>query len=174
MKRTVSTIMMAGALLFLAMPLMAQKVVKLSDIQKSQQKAQAAQVQTINDGVATQPGAQQPATAQQPANIPLTCTWNETDHDFGTSILHQKPASATFTITNKGNGPVTINEVTTSCGCTASKYTKEPIKPGENGTVTLTYDSKITGFFTKSAIVKLNDGQKYVLTIKGTVQKAEN
>jgi hypothetical protein len=76
-------------------------------------------------------------------------------------------------MSNKGNGPVTINEVTTSCGCTASKYTKEPIKPGETGTVTLTYDSKITGFFTKSAIVKLNDGQKYVLTIKGTVQKAE-
>ena len=68
---------------------------------------------------------------------------------------------------------MTITTVQTSCGCTSPSYTKEPIKPGEKGTVTLTYDAKISGFFSKSAVVRLNDGQKYTLSIKGEVQKAQ-
>ena len=115
-----------------------------------------------------------PATVAPPAPpVPLTCTWDVTDYDFGKNVIQQKPASAIFTLTNAGKDPVTISQVSTSCGCTAPKYSKEPIKPGEKGEVVLTYNAAISGPFGKSAQVKLNDGQNYTLTIKGEVQKVE-
>jgi hypothetical protein len=173
MKKSGLLILAAGAVMFLAMPAMAQKKVTLQEIQKSEQKAQSAEIQTINDGDVGTPG-KAVANAPLPGNVPLTCTWDKTEHDFAATVMHQKPAKATYTITNAGKTPVTISEVITTCGCTSPNYTKEPIKPGEKGSVSLTYDSKITGFFTKNAIVKLNDGQKYILTIKGEVQKVDD
>jgi hypothetical protein len=118
------------------------------------------------------PAAAAPAVPAAPP-VPLTCTWDVIDYDFGKSVVQLKPASATFNMTNAGKEPVTITQVQTSCGCTSPKYTKEPIKPGEKGEVVLTYNAAISGFFSKSAQVKLNDGQKYSLTIKGEVQKVE-
>ncbi|HBB91084.1 MAG: hypothetical protein A2X22_00385 [Bacteroidetes bacterium GWF2_49_14] len=172
MKKSGLLILVVGAALFLAMPAMAQKKVTLQEIQKSEQKAQTAEMQTLNTDAGI-PG-KSVAKAPQPGNVPLTCTWDKTEHDFATSVMHQKPAKATFTLTNAGKTPVTISEVVTTCGCTSPNYTKEPIKSGEKGIVSLTYDAKITGFFTKSAIVKMNDGQKYILTIKGEVQKVDD
>lgn len=133
---------------------------------------------TVVSGVAnpgTSGGPPNP-TVNPPAaapNVPQTCTWEKTDYDFGTTAVQGKPANATFNFTNNGTAPVTITTVQTSCGCTSPSYTKEPIKPGEKGTVTLTYDAKVSGFFSKSAVVRLNDGQKYTLSIKGEVQKAQ-
>ena len=173
MKKSSLLIIAAGAALFLAMPVMAQKKVTLQEIQKSEQQAQTAEIQTISNADAGIPG-KAVANAPLPGNVPLTCTWDKTEHDFSTSVMHQKPAKASFTITNAGKSPITISEVITTCGCTSPNYTKEPIKPGEKGVVSLTYDAKITGFFTKNAIVKMNDGQKYILTIKGEVQKVDD
>jgi len=174
MKKSTFSIIAAGLALMFALPAVAQKKVTLQEIVKEEQKAQAAQsVQTVDDGQPVAPG-KAPSSSQIPGNVPLTCAWDKNEHDFGSGILHQKPASATFTITNNGKSPVTISEVAPTCGCTSPKYTKEPIKPGEKGSVTLTYDAKITGFFTKNAIVKLDDGQKYILTIKGEVQKVDD
>lgn len=127
-------------------------------------------------GAAVNPAAAnqvKPATAPAAPPVPLTCTWDVTDYDFGKSLVQLKPGSATFTVNNAGKEPVTITLVQPSCGCTSPKYTKEPIKPGEKGEVVLTYDAKVSGYFSKSAVVKMNDGQKYVLTIKGEVQKVE-
>lgn len=118
------------------------------------------------------PAAAAPAAPAAPP-VPLSCTWDVIDYDFGKSVVQLKPASATFNMTNAGKEPVTITQVQTSCGCTSPKYTKEPIKPGEKGEVVLTYNAAVSGFFSKSAQVKLNDGQKYTLTIKGEVQKVE-
>ncbi len=173
MKKSGLLILVAGAVLFMATPVMAQKKVTLQEIQKSEQKAQSVEIQSLGDGDAGIPG-KSAANAPLPGNVPLTCTWDKTEHDFATSVMHQKPAKATFTLTNAGKTPITISEVVTTCGCTSPNYTKEPIKPGDKGIVSLTYDAKITGFFTKSAIVKMNDGQKYILTIKGEVQKVED
>jgi hypothetical protein len=127
---------------------------------------------TANPGQAGGP-PNPPANPPAALNVPLTCSWETTNYDFGTTPVQGKPANAVFNLTNNGTTAVTITAVQTSCGCTSPSYTKEPIKPGEKGTVTLTYDSKISGFFSKSAVVRLNDGQKYSLTIKGEVQKAQ-
>lgn len=166
MKKSTLFLLAAGALAFIALPVTAQKTVTLQEVQ-NQQKVQAVQnpVKTTGTPVVA------PNTAAAP--VPLTCTWDVTDYDFGKNVVHMKPASATFNITNAGKDPITITLVQPSCGCTSPKYTKEPIKPGEKGEVVLTYDAKVSGYFSKSAKVKLNDGQQYALTIKGEVQKVE-
>jgi len=185
MKKTALFILAAGALVFTALPVNAQKKVTLQQIQKETQKNQGTQAVTkpIVPAAETKPTATHNAAPVNPAAInqvappappvPLTCTWDVTDYDFGKNVIQLKPASATFNITNAGKDPVTITTVQPSCGCTSPKYTKEPIKPGEKGEVVLTFNAAVSGFFSKSAQVKLNDGQKYTLTIKGEVQKVE-
>ena len=177
MKKTALFIIAAGFLAFTTLPATAQKTVTIQEVQKEAQKTQAAQNAATP---VTQPAAQNPVNPAQPANpavaappVPLTCTWDVTDYDFGKTLMQGKPGSATFNLTNMGKEPVTITLVQPSCGCTSPKYTKEPIKPGEKGEVVLTYNAAVSGFFSKSAQVKLADGQKYQLTIKGEVQKVE-
>jgi hypothetical protein len=174
MKKTALFMVAAGFLAFVTLPATAQKTVAIQEVQKEAQKTQVAN-QTATPPATQAPGA--PANVVNPTPpappVPLTCTWDVTDYDFGKSLMQNKPGNATFNLTNMGKEPVTITLVQPSCGCTAPKYTKEPIKPGEKGEVILTYNAAVSGFFSKSAQVKLNDGQKYQITIKGEVQKIE-
>jgi hypothetical protein len=98
-----------------------------------------------------------------------TVTWNEKFHDFG-KIKLKVPATATFTFENTCEMPVVITNVRSSCGCTVANYTKEPVKPGESGQVSATYNSARVGAFMKSVTVTM-DGlpQPIMLKIKGEV-----
>ncbi|MBO4614052.1 MAG: DUF1573 domain-containing protein [Bacteroidales bacterium] len=64
----------------------------------------------------------------------------ETEYNFGTVIQGEK-VSHKFMFTNKGDGNLVISSVKPSCGCTSPKWTREPIKPGEEGFIELTFDS---------------------------------
>jgi hypothetical protein len=112
-------------------------------------------------------------TAQDQATIAAAkpVSWNEMTHDFGTVKLNE-PANIEFTFKNVGTTPVVIANVRSSCGCTATEYTKEPVKPGESGKVKATYNSAKVGPFTKSVTVTF-DGIETpeVLTIKGNVEE---
>ncbi len=77
----------------------------------------------------------------------------EKSHDFG-DIKQGEKVSHTFRFTNNGNKPLIISNVSTTCGCTVSNWTKEPVAPGKTGEVAATFDS--TG--------KLNK-QRKVITI---------
>ncbi|MFP4663211.1 MAG: DUF1573 domain-containing protein [Bacteroidales bacterium] len=63
------------------------------------------------------------------------------EYNFGTVIQGEKVAY-TFTFTNVGGSELIINNVKASCGCTAPKWTKKPIAPGEDGYVEVTFDSQ--------------------------------
>lgn len=96
-------------------------------------------------------------------------SFNEKVHDFG-SIQWNVPVTATFEVVNKGNKPLVITKVTTSCGCTVAGWTKEPIYPGATGLVKSTFDAKAIGRFHKTVGVYCNAADKPIyLTIKGTV-----
>ena len=102
--------------------------------------------------------------------LTLKITWTDKLHDFG-SIPQGKPVSYAFSFTNTGDEPVIIAEVHTSCGCTASDYSKEPIAPGKSSTIKVTYNAAAKGAFTKSITVDFQDAAlKKVLNIKGTVE----
>ena len=94
-------------------------------------------------------------------------------HDFGT-IEEGVQATVTFTFKNTGNAPLVLNRVKASCGCTTPKWTKEPIAPGTEGTITAIYNSKgRPGNFTKTITIKHNgEGGTEFLTIRGVVNKA--
>lgn len=64
----------------------------------------------------------------------------KTEHDFG-RLIQGEIVSYVFKFTNAGDSDLIISKVSASCGCTASKYTKEVIRPGEEGKVEITFDS---------------------------------
>ena len=65
-----------------------------------------------------------------------------------------------------------------SCGCTSPSYTKQPVAPGETGTVTVTFNpAGRPGRFTKTLMVDLagDDGtERKTLTINGVVIGSES
>lgn len=96
--------------------------------------------------------------------------WVKETHDFG-EIPQGKPVSVEFEFTNAGDAPLLIADVATSCGCTASDYSKEPIAPGKSSKIKVTYNAAAIGAFTKSITVNFSDAEaKKVLMIKGTVK----
>ncbi|MFK7947087.1 MAG: DUF1573 domain-containing protein [Saprospiraceae bacterium] len=46
-----------------------------------------------------------------------------------------------FSFTNKGNADLIIKDAEASCGCTTPTYPFVPIKPGESGTISVTFNS---------------------------------
>lgn len=91
-------------------------------------------------------------------------------HDFGT-IAQNKPASYDFKFSNTGDAPIIVTEVKPSCGCSVAEFTRTPIKPGESGTITVTYNAAAKGPFTKQFTVKSNTKTPIkTLTVKGSVE----
>jgi hypothetical protein len=97
--------------------------------------------------------------------------FDQESHNFGTVAEEVGSVSCDFTFTNTGTAPLVITNVKTSCGCTASSWTKEPVAPGATGVIKATYSTNgRPGAFTKSITVTSNaeSGDK-VLYIRGTV-----
>lgn len=94
-------------------------------------------------------------------------------HDFGKVNESSGTVSCEFTFKNKGNAPFIIQRVQASCGCTTPDYSKEPILPGKEGKIKVTYSTTgRPGAFDKKVTVFSNvPDEVYVLTIKGEVLK---
>lgn len=75
----------------------------------------------------------------------------------------------TFEFKNTGKTPVIISNVQTSCGCTTADKPSEPVQPGKSSKISVKYDTKRVGDFTKTITVTTNVGDPIVLTIKGKV-----
>ncbi|NWJ51555.1 MAG: DUF1573 domain-containing protein [Bacteroidetes bacterium] len=77
-------------------------------------------------------------------------------HDFG-EVVEGEKVSFSYKFTNLGKGPLIIKSVASSCGCTVGEYTKDTIKPGGQGDVTVSFDSwHRVGFQQKSVTVNMN------------------
>ncbi len=98
-------------------------------------------------------------------------------HDFGTFSEKDPIVQCTFTFTNVGTAPLIIHQAIASCGCTVPTYTKDPIKPGEKGTIEVTYNGqgKFPGKFRKTITVRTNAKNTAVsrLSIEGTMTEAK-
>ena len=89
--------------------------------------------------------------------------------DYGT-ITQNSDGTRLFTFTNKGDAPLLITNVKTTCGCTVPSYSKAPIMPGETGELNIKYDTKRLGAFTKTITVTSNaEGGNKILKIKGNI-----
>jgi hypothetical protein len=74
-----------------------------------------------------------------------------------------------FNFTNKTGKTVTVTEVKTSCGCTAAEKPAEPINKNKQGKISVSYDTKRVGVFTKTITVVTDQTEPIILTIKGNV-----
>lgn len=80
-----------------------------------------------------------------------------------------------FEFKNDAKTPAIIQGVQTSCGCTAAEKPAEPVKPGKKSKISVKYDTKREGSFTKTITITSNVSEPIILTIKGTVlPKKEN
>ncbi len=98
-------------------------------------------------------------------------TFKRLVHDFG-DIDRGGKVDTSFEFENTGDAPLQIDEVTTSCGCTTAALKKKSYKPGESGTIPVTFNSQnFEGKITKRITVSTNDkaAPKTVLTIQGTI-----
>lgn len=90
-------------------------------------------------------------------------------HDFG-KIPPGKAVTYEFKFTNTGDEPLIISNVEATCGCTVPKYSNTPVKKGETGVITATYNAAGVGPFNKAITVKSNARTPVkVLYIKGEV-----
>lgn len=94
-------------------------------------------------------------------------------HDFGKFSAKAPVVRCSFPFTNTGTAPLVIHQAFASCGCTIPSYTQKPIKPGERGTIDVTYDGtdKFPGHFQKTITVRSNAVNEVVrLVIEGTME----
>ena len=104
--------------------------------------------------------------------------FDEIVHDYGTFPEENGKVTCQFKFKNTGDADLILQKVRASCGCTTPNWTKTPVKPGETGTIDVTYNaSGRPGAFTKTITVTSNAGEKR-LSIKGDVipkaQKVED
>lgn len=114
------------------------------------------------------------AHAQDKNNIfsAATLQFKTTEKDFG-NLVEGPTAEYDFDYVNTSSQPVSITNVATSCGCTTTNWTKEPIAPGQSGSIHVVYTTQNhVGVFTKQITVNTTTATTQ-LSIKGTVAKEE-
>lgn len=98
-------------------------------------------------------------------------------HNFG-PLSANVSVSHDFKFVNTGNAPLIITNVSASCGCTTPKWTKQPVMPGDTGSVTVIFRTgSNTGNSVHKSIsvmtnVPVNNNKKVViLAIKAFVKR---
>lgn len=85
--------------------------------------------------------------------------------DFG-KVEQGAQVNHLFRFTNQGGQDLRIESVKTSCGCTAAVISSEVIAPGQEGTISATFDTaKFAGEKAKSISVYSNDPAQSVTTL---------
>ena len=89
--------------------------------------------------------------------------------DYGT-IEKGADGSRVFEFTNTGDAPLIVSRVTSSCGCTVPKWSKDPIMPGQTGEIQVKYDTNRVNPIRKTITVISNaETPTVALKIKGEV-----
>jgi hypothetical protein len=89
--------------------------------------------------------------------------------DYGT-IQKGADGLRVFEFTNTGDAPLIVSNVTSSCGCTVPKWSRDPIMPGQKGEIQVKYDTNRVNPIRKTITVISNASTPTVaLKIKGEV-----
>lgn len=110
------------------------------------------------------------AAASAQAASKAVISFASSEHDFGT-VPQGTPVTYVFNFKNTGKEPLVLSAVNPSCGCTTPEWPKEPVAPGANAKITVTYNAANAGTFTKTVTVVSNAATPTtILTIKGEVK----
>ncbi|WP_199136682.1 DUF1573 domain-containing protein [Pedobacter sp. ASV12] len=80
------------------------------------------------------------ASAAPVANAPKV-KFEKEIFDFG-QITQGEKVHYEFKFKNEGKTPLIITNASATCGCTQPEYPSEPVKPGEEGTIKVTFNSE--------------------------------
>ena len=96
-------------------------------------------------------------------------SYNFSEIPEGPQVTHE------FKFSNTGKEPLILSNVRASCGCTTPSWPKEPVLPGKDAVILVTYNTQgRPGAFTKTITITSNaDEPSKVISIKGEVVKAE-
>ncbi|MFN5026258.1 MAG: DUF1573 domain-containing protein [Bacteroidota bacterium] len=104
-------------------------------------------------------------TEKEKKNPPVAFT-STNEVDFGEVYLGEV-VSRDFMITNKGKSDLRIRKAKASCGCTVGSYTKDVIKKGKTGIVTIKFNAKdLRGNISKDVLIFVNDPSRPVIQVK--------
>jgi hypothetical protein len=96
---------------------------------------------------------------------------DKTSYDFG-NIKMGESNTVDFQLKNTDNEALLIYQVTTSCGCTAADWDKQPIAPGKTAKIKVEIKPEEQGHFNKTIDVHCNVKESPVkLTINGMANK---
>lgn len=95
--------------------------------------------------------------------------------NFGTFKEEAGKQTRDIEVLNSGNGPLVIQNIVASCGCTTPTWTKEPIPAGGKGRITAIYDpAGRPGQINKTLSVYTNSKPEIVvISLKGEVLARE-
>ena len=83
----------------------------------------------------------------------------------------QEEQQATFTLKNTGDEFLVIHDVVTSCGCLQVDYSQEPVRPGKEAVLHLTYKADYAGYVSKTVQVYCNaKGSPVKFWVKGEAE----
>ena len=96
----------------------------------------------------------------------------ETSYDFGT-VKEGAVVDYTFKFKNEGTEPVILAQVTAGCGCTTPNYSTEPVLPGKEGEVSVSFNSAGHPGVQQKLVTVTSNAENGILTVelKGTVEK---
>lgn len=99
--------------------------------------------------------------------------------DLGRVMVESGQQHCQFSFTVTGDAEVSIVGALSSCGCTIPTYPKHPLRPGENGVVSVTYDTagRPAGAFDKTiTLITTAQPERIKLHIRGeaVTMKQEN
>lgn len=66
--------------------------------------------------------------------------FNTTKYNFGKFPENHPVVSCNFVFTNTGDAPLVIHQARPSCGCTVPSFPTQPIMPGKQGVIKVTYN----------------------------------
>jgi hypothetical protein len=109
------------------------------------------------------------AIGQNKAKKDVDMEFEQADHDFGT-LAYASDGSCVFKFKNNSKKPIAITNVKSSCGCTAPTWSKEPIQPGQSGSIKVVYNTNIPGSFNKTVqVFSTAENSPVRLSIRGNV-----
>ena len=85
----------------------------------------------------------------QKKNKVVEMQFAEVSHEFGT-MEYASDGSCVFKFKNNSKKPIAITNVKSSCSCSSPSWSKEPIQPGQSGTIDVVYNTNIPGAFNKT------------------------
>lgn len=107
-------------------------------------------------------------------NMPVI-QFAENTHDFG-RISQGEKVSYSFRFKNTGKSDLIISDVRASCGCTVGQFPKEPIKPGQENFIQVTFNTqgKIGAQHKTITVVSNSQPNTRELIIKALISATDN